>query len=528
MESEPTRGAEHISRPVSRGARRLALALLLAPVIAVAQAPVRSSEVQVGSTEERYLRTLSLLSDAPVTNWLVRPVPAASVLKALATTRGPWALDTTNLRRGFTGSALDVSFNSRRPTARGDGSAWSGRGTNARAMARGEWRRGSIAVQVAPVLWWAENRQFPLQPTTGAPWSDGLRPITIDLPQRFGGDALARLDPGESFIEWEGRSLRARITTAGAQLGPAGEHSLVLQADGGGYPRMELATARALRTPIGDVSAQISWGRVAQSAWSPARRTGALLTAYVAGTWRPRGFETLELGMVRLTHVDWEGWRARDLLVPFGSAYQRAGAPERPDNQFASVHARLRVPAAGLEFFGEFGKNDRSRSVRDYVVEAEHGAAWLLGLQRSWRDSRERLWSAQATGIGGAISPVTGARFQSTFYDHFPLVQGHTLRGQLLGSPLLEREGGLEIRVDRYDPSGAIGVVFATRGLTNEYAAAVDPENLRQEWSVMLERSHRSSHRVWWARLGGLADLGYSTRTGDLYSVHAALGYSWR
>ena len=142
--------------------------------------------------------------------------------------------------------------------------------------------------------------------------------------------------------------------------------------------------------------------------------------------------------MVRLTSVDWEGWVARDLLVPFGSVYKKASAVfERPDNQIASAFARLRVPSAGLEFFGEYAKNDRAASLRDYIVEAEHGAAWLVGTQRAWRDARGRLWGAQVTAIGGAISPITAFRIESTFYDHFPIAQGHTVHGQLLGTPLL-------------------------------------------------------------------------------------------
>jgi hypothetical protein len=496
----------------------------------VAPSPaLRAEDVRVGSIEERYLRTLSLLAPTDRTEWSVRPLSLAAATKALRAVDGPWAIDTTTASappwrlREYGG---DVTWNSAFPTARGDGAAWTGRGLNARAFAATAWSRGRWSARLGPMLWWSANDAFRLNATaTGWPYVDGLRPETIDLPQRFGDGYVARLEPAESFVAVEAAALRLEFTTAAARIGAGGEHALVLQGDGGGYPRVELGTARRLTTPIGDVTGRVSWGRSPQSGFSPERRTGALLTGYLVGTLRPRGVPALEVGMIRLTSVDWMGVTAHELLVPFGSVYKDASAVfERPDNQIASVFARLRVPAAGLEFFGEYGKNDRAASLRDYVVEAEHAAAWLVGMQRAWRDGRGRLWGAQATAIGGAIAPITAFRFESTFYDHFPLAQGHTVRGQLLGSPLLEREGGLEVRVDRYDDSGYAAVVVATRGLTNQYAPAVAPENLRQEWSLMFERLRWTRAGAWRARAGLVADLNRWDGGEDGLGVHLSLG----
>lgn len=521
----------------TRGALRGVLAgLVLLGGIAVegrAQAVIRVDDVRVGTDEERYLRALAITRPADPLYWAARPLHGPELLAALVAERGPWVLDTAHRTLSMRGASVDLALNSDRPSARGDGGAWSGRGANARVSGSVEWRRGAFSARAAPLLWWAQNASYALLPTfTGAPFVDPLRPLTIDLPQRFGDGPLARLDPGESFVSWQGPWVRASVTTAAARLGPGVEHALLMQGDNGGYPRAEVATSRWLPTPVGALQGAISWGRTAQSSWAPEARSGAQNTSHIMATWRPPLTDRLEIGMLRVTHVDWKGLQLRDLLIPMGSLYETAwaGGEDLADNQLASFFGRLRVPEAGLEFFGEYAKNDRAPSLRGYVLETDHAAAWLLGLQRVWRDDAERLWSLNATLVDGAISPVTEWTFQSTFFDHFPLAQGHTLRGRLLGSSLLEREGGAELRIDRYDPRGRVGFIVGTRTLTNQYAAAVDPALQRQEYSAMLEVTRWSTRHagVWRTRVGAVADLGYSPVTGDAYTLHVGVGYSQR
>src|SRR5690606_5668739 len=123
-----------------------------------------------------------------------------------------------------------------------------------------------------------------------------LRPFTIDLPQRFGDASLGRLDPGESFLSYEGAWVRASLTSAAPRLGPGVEQALLLQGDNGGHPRAELGTSHWVRTPLGSLSGAISWGRSAQSSWSPEERSGAQFTSYLMGIWRPPLTDRLELG----------------------------------------------------------------------------------------------------------------------------------------------------------------------------------------------------------------------------------------
>lgn len=522
------------------GVASACLACSLAPHGLPAQALVRAEQVRVGSEQERYLRALSLLErpaaagkpTVRLPSWTIRPTEGARMIAALADVSGPWALDVTPARAGarVTGGEVTLAINSGLPsTTVADGSAWSGKGANLSITGTAVARRGRVRLRVSPVGWFAQNASFPLVPTTGVfPYSDPVGPEVIDIPQRFGDGSLGRVDPGESELEVRWTHVRLALTSAAAQLGPAGDHSLLMQGNAGGIPRLELGVPHGLDTRLGSFAAHVAWGRNPHTAWAPDRRTGALYTSHLTLTWTPPVVDRLELGFSRLTHRDWERITVRELVVPFGSVYSAIGGSydTENDNQLASFFGRLRVPEAGMEFFGEYGKNDRSIDWRDQLVEPDHNSAWLLGAQKSWRDGRERLWSLSVTGVNGAISSVTRFRGQALFYEHDVMTQGHTLRGQLLGTPLLQREGGYEVRLDRYDARGRLGLLLGTRALPNERAESPTPENLRQEWSAMVEMMRWTAGGSWRARLGGVADVGYSPVDGDVFSINLGLSYA--
>lgn len=518
----------------------IALVPLLWPMVALTQpAAVRAADVRVGSEGERYLRALSLLAprtdDGPV-SWMVRPAAGERALRALAGIPGPWAIgrpEADGLR--LVGADAIATFNSGLPSYEPDGPAWSGRGANLRLSATGGFARGRLRARLAPMAWVAQNAAFDLVPTTGPfPYSDPATPLTVDLPQRFGDGALARVDAGESELEYGWAEARVALTSAAAQLGPGTDHALLLQGNAGGIPRLEVGTTDGIDTRLGRLGMQLGWGRTPHTAWAPDRRTGALFTSFLMLTWRPAFAEELEVGFTRLNHRDWERITLRELLVPFGSVYAAdwvgGSYDTSEDNQLASLFMRFRVPGAGLEFFAEYGKNDRSRDWRDQLLELDHNAAWLGGLQKAWRAGRDdaELWAMNLTIVSGAIAPIARVRGQAYFYEHEPLRQGHTLRGQLLGTPLLQREGGAEVRVDRWDAKGRTGVALRTRALPNELAEAVAPELVRQEWSLAVDATRFTATGAWTARLGALADLGHSPVAGDAYSVQLGLGWSRR
>lgn len=390
-------------------------------------------------------------------------------------------------------------------------------------------------MRVSPVLWFAQNTDVSLIPTAVAspanPFVDPMRPRAIDLPQRFGTDPVARLDPGESEAVLAWRGTRVALTTGARQIGIGPYHSILMSPDAPGFPRIELGTSAPIASPLGDFAVTLSAGRLAQTRWSPQERTGARSGSFIEGRWRPLSSDRLELGAARFYHRDWRGVRLSDFTAPFSSLFfdWASNSSGEIDNQLLALFGAIRIPEAGIEFWAEFGRNDGASSLRDLGVELEHNSAWLFGMQKVWRDQSQNLWALNATGASARTPQIADFRGQATFYEHTPIAQGHTVRGQLLGTSLLERTGGGEVRLDRYSPEGRLGVIVATRALPQVRALEVPEARLRQEWSALLEilRAHpRGFH--WFTRAGLIADLNRHPTLGDAYNLTISTGITLR
>jgi hypothetical protein len=180
--------------------------LAVAPSPAVAQGSTRMPVgVFVGSDQERYLRVLQTLGLVPLYPWSIRGFSLRELdqLRPLSDAH-PWAA-----YRGFapTGAprhpfqeAIPVNLNARYNTAfpfgMNDGAVWAGRGLTTSAQAGGVVRQGLVSVVIAPIVFWAENRAFPLMPNGQAGnlrFANPTFPTTVDRPQRFGDGSYARL-----------------------------------------------------------------------------------------------------------------------------------------------------------------------------------------------------------------------------------------------------------------------------------------------------------------------------------------------
>lgn len=359
-----------------------------------------------------------------------------------------------------------------------------------------------------------------------------MRPDAIDLPQRFGEGSLSRVESGNSEIAVHLFGLRAALTSASRRIGVGEYHSIVMSPDAPGFPRIELGTDQPWRSPVGDFAGTLSAGRLPQSPWAPDRRTGARSGSFLEGRWRPFSSPVLELGGVRFYHQDWQGFRLKDLAIPFGSLFfdEQIFGEGAADNQLLSVFGAVRVPQIGLELWAEFGKNDRSSDLRDLTVELDHASAWLFGFKRTWSDALGYRW--EVNGAGASARIPQSVRFRpplATFYDHYPLSQGHTNRGQLLGSYLLERTGGAEVRIDRRSADKRIALIVMSRNLGQTRGLAIAEERLRQEWSVFAEwETQGRGRRDYFVRTGFIADLNRHPTFGDAYSAVLSTGITLR
>jgi hypothetical protein len=430
------------------------------------------SDAAVGSEEEMYLRLLQAAGIAQAAPWSVRPLAAAEIARLVpADARHPWAArlrpDSARARRRthvrLLAPGAQVVYNSGFPLSINDGLLWAGRGLSTAvrggvaARVGGRW--ASVALRLEPQVAWMQNQRVSIAPnglTGPARFADALEPLFIDAPQRFGDRAFGRASLGQSTLQVEAVGLAGGLSTANQWFGPTLADPLILGTNAPGFLHAFFGTARPLRLGIGTVHARIQAGRLGQSRYStvPADSARRLATA-VAAVVTVRGVPGLELGGSRFFHGPYPANNA------FGPQVRRltqtffvvgGDAPDRvQQNQLASVWGRWAF--AGGEVWGEYMRNDAASDARDYWQEPDHNSGFALGGRRVW-GGPARLSAVRFETLNTRITAINRLRQQTRPYQHGTTRQGHTERGEVLGSA--SGQGGLATTLgyDRYDGGG--------------------------------------------------------------------------
>ena len=497
------------------------------------------SEAWVGSETEVYLRALAANGAIGAQPWSIRPF-APKVLERWAADSGklgPWQMHLRSLSPSgafvILRPSVSVSYNSAFPWGFNDGAVWQGKGANASATFGVAWHKGIFSMRLEPTAFWAQNSNFPLLvPPGGAganPYLDALTPGSIDLPQRFGNNSYAQVDPGQSFIRVDAGGVAIGVSSENIEWGPAVKNPLLLGSNAAGFPHLFIGTSEAVRTPIGRFHGQVVYGRLTQSAYgTDIADNGARFGSGFALAWTPPSGKGIELGVARFFHKFWNAPGAISLAAPFASLFvDRGGIGSGPaDNQLLSVFARVTAEQAGAEFWTEFGKNDHNADLRDATLEPEHNSAFSLGALKTLGDVRSaHFWSFRMEYLNGRVTSLQRFRGQSTFYDHSPITEGHTQFGQLLGSPLLERTGGLEFSADRWNADGRTGFVLIQRSMPASLAEGQTVAVARSQWALEANATRFRGALDVSARAGVVFDLN-RTPGNDVTNFYA--GFSLR
>ena len=538
-----------------RGALVRALALLVVLAgSAAGQAPgydVRG-EVFVGSEVERYLRVLQVAGAAPSYPWAMRGFSPAEVerLAPVDSAAHPWAGryrlaadSAAGVRVAPVHPEARLVYNSAFPYGGDDGAVWAGRGLTGSVQAGGTVRYGPVSLTVAPVAFYAGNAGFDLYPNGEQGrlvYADGVRPYLIDLPQRFGDGGYFRVDPGQSTLRVDGAGVAAGVSTANQQWGPAAFYPILLGNDAPGFPHLFLGTQRPLNVGLGRIHARLVWGRLGQSDYSTVSPDSAngLMRGLVAA-FTPAGVPGLEVGLARFHHALWpeEGLRGRQLLTQLEAFLKKdVSDPEDsevnmiPGNQLASVFLRWVFPRSGMEVYGEFGRDDHNWDLRDLLLEPDHQSAYLVGLAKVWRPDDSRFVELRGEVLNAQPSHLSRVRSQGVFYYHTRVRQGHTHRGQLLGSPAVYGGAGSTVAVNVLDRGGRWSLAWSrelraddapvmwgygstSRGVDALHSLSGEAVRFRGPWELAAGVAGTYDHNRDFARNAFNANLSFSIRT---------------
>jgi len=510
-------------------------------------APAAALSVDVGSAAENQLRYLQSLGLVPLTQWGLRsfgPQETNLLLGSggtprLRPSRGPQRIGVAQVQ--VAPGTLQAWHNTSYAFGYNDGAVWRGRGLTVAAAGGVTVRAGPLTVAVRPIAWWAQNQPFALVPTG---FEDALRfadpesPRGIDRPQRFGEGTVGRLDPGQSTIRLDAGPLAVGVSTANQWWGPAGEWPFVLGNNAPGFPQLFVGSARPLPVGIGRVHGRIIYGVLSQSAYTDiVGRARRRFASGLAVTFLPKGLDGLEVGGTRFFHQPWPegGISAGNFRKPIEDFFKSNVRGDNgsidnssEDNQLASVFARWVFPRAGLELYGEFGREDHNFNERDLILSPDHEATLNLGFRRAWR-----------RGDGG----VRGVRFE--FFDMDPSVlardrgqeskyisggtrQGHTERGQLLGAGFASNNGSAStLAWDSFAGSGETRTLSFSRMVVRQRPAGLSsPPSLDVQYALSGGRTRVLRGREITYGLTGVYQLNRNFGS-DRANVLTSLGITW-
>ena len=372
--------------------------------------------------------------------------------------------------------------NSAIPYSRNDGDLWAGRGTAFRLAGGLAAKVGRLRLVIAPELVSSRNDSFP--PRTDAiipappippdrskfqyPWyANG--PYSLDMPLRFGDGVRKRLTAGQSSVLGDFGTMTFGFTTENEWWGPGVDNALVLSTNAPGFPHILLASSHPLATRLGEVEFRWLVGGLTTSAFfdtASNRSNRSISSAAIA--LRPKRVANLTVGVARSVIGTSTGWGEipfRWLEVLHNTGHPNDGAPYDSTlhpggrDQIYSLFARWVLPASGAEIYGEWGRLDFPRNLRDLLVQPNRGAAYTMGLQwtrHAFTRTGTVHFRIENTSLEQSLAQAN--RFAGVWYTSRRVLEGFTNDGQVLGAAVGPGSSGQAAELNYLVKRGYFGI----------------------------------------------------------------------
>lgn len=359
----------------------------------------------------------------------------------------PAVFERGNLKVSLLPVELRAFSNGAYPVDRNNGALWSGRGVSM-DLAGGfgaRWRWFSAAL--APEVGWQENAM----PVVRRVETEGRAELSshlydgIDVPQNMASRPTALFHPGQSYARVDAFGVGVGFSTQNLWWGGGLRNALLLSNTAPGFPHVFIRTTQPVDVwVLGRLEAELLWGHLRESPQFDADpgNDRVLFSGWMLA-FSPRWPEGLSFGYGRvfLQTLPEQGLPLsrylRPLVEPFlKNALATPANPEGNDaaNQLAALYFRWAIPGSGVEFYGEFARDDHSWDALDFLMEPEHASAFQLGAQYTRQAFGGRVRFV-AEGLSLQLRPDQREfRGTAVFYTHGGVKQGYTHAGQPLGA----------------------------------------------------------------------------------------------
>lgn len=361
-------------------------------------------------------------------------------------------------------------YNSEYPRSFNDGVLWAGKGLSGTLTAGAQIRWGPVTGTIYPTFHFSQNRdfesvtvRFPTRSEFAYPWTPN-----IDFPQRFGSDAFAELDWGQTGIRLDLTGFTAGFSTENMWWGPGVRNAIMMSNTAGGFPHVDIGTRYPVSIGIGKLEVRSIWGQLSESDYfdnNPLNNRG-YITGLTLG-YMPTFLPGLVVGASGVVYEEWpqDGLSFADIFRVLKETankkfLQRDGSTfPVPRGQFLSFVGRWTFPQIGFETYAEWVRSDLNINLRDFVVAPDHTRGYTLGFQKilESRGGPFRL-RGEVTTLGR--SRTAGVRASPVYLVDPAVGPGFTHRGQSLGAGIGPAGNSQFVGLDRYTARGRWGVSF--------------------------------------------------------------------
>lgn len=282
----------------------------------------------------------------------------------------------------------------------------------------------------------------------------------IDMPEYFGKNGYARAYLGQSSLRLNFDPVSIGVSTENLWWGPGRENALLLSNTAPGFLHFTINTTKPVTTPVGSFEAQLVGGKLKQSGFPPSRDKELQHfeqyyiekpkdDRYFSGmivSYQPKWIPGLSLGYIGTFIANMDHLSGLNDYLPFLKStpktitYLDDLGKERKTrttrDRYHSAFFRWVMPAAHIEVYGEYGRNNSAANFRDLMVRPNQSRAFVLGFRKlvplSFSPGDYFQLAFEATEL--SRPPAHFLRNSQTWYTHPIVRDGYTHRGQVLGA----------------------------------------------------------------------------------------------
>jgi hypothetical protein len=367
------------------------------------------------------------------------------------------------------------TFNSDIPFSPNQADVWSGRGWSTGVLAGASFRRGPMALTIAPEWTYAQNHDFGIVESPhddrsefAPPWQRDT--LSLDLPLRFGDQPINQVTPGQTSLTLTMAGVSLGASTESRWWGPGLRNAIVLSNNAPGFVHVFLRSDRPLATRFGALEGIWLSGTLRESGYFSTVRDERLRALSAAAvTLRMAAEPGLTFGVARSVYSEVD--EATDALGRSGAVFlDWSGADELdrsnrrdPSEQITSLFARWIFPDDHAEIYAEWARHRLPLSIRDFLAQPNHTQGYTLGFQWARTLRQERRLRIQSEFTYLEQSATFRLRPTGSYYTSLEVPQGYTHRGRVVGASIGPGASSQWLAADLLDPGSSSVGVFVGR-----------------------------------------------------------------